>query len=70
VTTNARAARPSGIRQDRREPLDPSEQGHVIDLDPALSEEFLQIPVGQPVAQVPTHGEQDDLRRESESSER
>jgi hypothetical protein len=37
VTTNAVAARPSGIRQDWREPLDPSEQGHVIDLDPALS---------------------------------
>jgi hypothetical protein len=64
------AARPSGIRQDWREPLDPSEQGHMIDLDPALSEEFLQIPVGQPVAQVQTHGEQDELRRESESSER
>jgi hypothetical protein len=42
----------------------------MIDLDPALSEEFLQIPVGQPVAQVQTHGEQDELRRESESSER
>jgi hypothetical protein len=69
VTTNAVAARPSGIRQDWREPLDPAEQGHVIDLDPALSEEFLQIPVGQPVPQVPAHGDQDDLRREPEASE-
>jgi hypothetical protein len=70
VTTNAVAARPSGVRQDWCEPLDPSDQGYVIDLDATLSEEFLQIPVRQPVAQVPTHGDQDDLRRESESSER
>jgi hypothetical protein len=41
-----------------REPLDPPEQAHVIDLDAPFGEELLKIPVGQSVSQVPTDGDQ------------
>jgi hypothetical protein len=41
----------------------------MVDLDAAFSEELLEIPVGQPVPQVPAHGDQDDLRREPEPGE-
>jgi hypothetical protein len=36
----------------------------VVDLDATLGEKFLQVPVGQPVAQVPAHRQQDHLGRE------
>jgi hypothetical protein len=42
----------------------------MVDLDAALDEELLEITVGQSVAQVPAHGDQNDLWREPESSER
>jgi len=32
----------------------------MVDVDPAFGEEFLQIPVGQSVAQVTAHRQQDD----------
>jgi hypothetical protein len=70
VTAHAVAAWPGRLHQQRREPLDPSEQGDMVDLDAALSEELLQITVRQSVAQVPAHGDQDDLWREPESGER
>jgi hypothetical protein len=57
------------VHQQRREPLNPSEQGYKVDLDGAFGEEFLEIPVRQPVPQVPAHGDQDHLRREPEASE-
>lgn len=57
------------VHQQRREPLDPSEQDHMVDLHASLSEELLEIPVRQPVPQVPAAGDQDDLRREPEASE-
>src|ERR1019366_1586893 len=69
VTTHAMAAWPGRVDEQGREPLDPPEQGHVVDVDATLGKQFLQIPVRQPVAQVPTHGEQDDLRREPKPSE-
>jgi len=49
--------------------MNPPEQGHVVNLDAAFSEQFFQIPVGQSVTQVPTNGDQDDLWREPESCE-
>ena len=58
------------IYQQRREPLDPPKQGHVVDLDTPLGEELLEITVGQSVTQVPAHGNQDDVGWEPESSER
>jgi hypothetical protein len=39
----------------RCEALHPSEEGHVIHLDAPLSEQFLEIAIGQAVAQVPAH---------------
>src|ERR1019366_5596833 len=69
VTTHAVAARPSRVDEQGREPLNPPDQGHVVNLDTAFSEQLLQIPVPQPVPQVPAHGDQDDLRREPEASE-
>jgi hypothetical protein len=55
------AARPSRVDEQGRESLNPPEQGHVVDLDAPFGEEFLKIPIGQSVAQVPAHGDQDDL---------
>jgi hypothetical protein len=42
----------------------------MVDLDAALREEFLEIPVGQSVAQAPLHSDQNDLRWEPEPGER
>jgi hypothetical protein len=42
----------------------------MVDVDTPLGEEFLQIPVGQSVAQVPTHCDQNGLGRKPESGER
>src|SRR5664280_2357702 len=63
------AARLGRVHQDRRESLNPSEQGHMVDLDAPFGEEFLKIPIGQSVAQVPADSDQDDLRRKPESGE-
>jgi hypothetical protein len=41
----------------------------MVDLDAPFGEEFLKIPIGQSVAQVPAHGDQDDFWREPESDE-
>jgi hypothetical protein len=42
-----------GIEELRGEPLDPSVDRDVIDLDAALSEELLDVAVGQAEPQVP-----------------
>src|ERR1035437_7781981 len=49
VTTHDVAARPSRVDEQGREPLNPPEQGQVVNLDTALSEQLPQIPVGQSV---------------------
>lgn len=41
----------------------------MVDLDAPFGEQFLQVPVGQSVAQVPAHGDQDDFWREPEPGE-
>jgi len=41
----------------------------MVDLDAAFSEQFLENPVRESVAQIPAHGDQEDLRREPEASE-
>ena len=70
VTTDAVATRPGRIHQQRREPLDPSLQDHMVDIDTPLGEESLEIPVGESVAQVPTHSDHNDLGRKPESGGR
>ncbi len=47
AVTNRMATRPCRIHQQRSEPLHPSEQGHVVNLDAALGQEFLEVPVRQ-----------------------
>jgi len=42
----------------------------VIHLDAPLSEQFLEIAIGESIAQVPAHREDDDLGREPETLER
>ena len=64
------AAQPGGLDELGSEPLDPSVDGDVIDGDAALGHKFLDIPVGQPVAQVPPDRDRDHLPREPEASER
>jgi hypothetical protein len=44
------AAGPGGVGQQRREPLDPAVDGDVVDLDPALGEQLLDVAIGQPEA--------------------
>jgi hypothetical protein len=41
----------------------------VINLDATLGQQLLDISVGKPVAQVPSHREHDHIRREPETSE-
>jgi hypothetical protein len=61
---------PGGVGQQQGEPLHPAVDRHMVDLDAAFGEEFLDIPVGQPVAQVPAHRHNDHLGREAEPGER
>ncbi len=58
------------IHQLGSEPLNPPVQGDVIDVDAALGEQLLQIPVGQAVAQVLADRQEDHLGREPEAGER
>jgi hypothetical protein len=68
TVTDRVAARARGIREEWREALDPPVDADVVDLDATLTEQ--DVAVGQPVPQIPAHGEDDDLRRESEALER
>jgi len=40
-------AGPGGLSQQRREPHDPAVDSDVVDLDPALGKQFLDVAVGQ-----------------------
>ena len=64
------AARPGGLDEQRSEPLHPPVDGDVVDFDAALGEQLLDVPIGQPVAQVPADRDRDHLRREPEPGER
>jgi hypothetical protein len=37
---------PGGLGQQRREPLHPTVDGDVVDIDAALGEQLLDVPVG------------------------
>ena len=56
---------PRCIDQQWREPLHPPVEGDVVDLDATLGEKFFEVAVGQPVAEVPAHRQQDHLGRET-----
>ena len=42
----------------------------MIDLNTPLRQQLLEIPVREPVTQLPAHRQDDDLRRESEPLDR
>ena len=46
-------ARSRRVDEQRREPLHPPKQSHVIDGDAALREELLEIAIRQPEPQIP-----------------
>jgi hypothetical protein len=64
------AARPSRVDEQRREALHPPVHGHVVDLDPALAKQLLDIARREAVPQVRTQREDNHLRREPEALER
>ena len=64
------AARSGGIDEQRGEPVHPPVDRDVVDPQPALGEELLDVPVRQPVPQVPAHREHDHLGREPVTRER
>src|ERR1700730_8215077 len=63
-------ARACRVDSERGEVLHPAVQGDVIDLDPALRQELLEIAVGQAKPQIPAHGQQDHLGLEPVAVER
>ncbi len=58
-----------GLGQQRREPLDPSVDGHVVDLNPSFNQQLLNVAVRQPEAQAPADREDDDVWWEAEARE-
>ena len=58
-----------GLSELGGEPMNPPVHRHVIDLDAALGEELLHVPVGQAEPQVPPDRQGDDLGREAVPSE-
>ena len=63
-------ARPCRLDDQRGEALYPPVDGDVIDVDAAFGEKFFDVAVGQPVAEVPAHRQQDHVRWEPETSKR
>jgi hypothetical protein len=64
------SARSGGFGQEWREALHPPEHGHMIDLDPTLTQEFLDVAIRQPETQIPTDRQDDHLGRKPEALER
>ena len=60
-------AEPSRIGQQRYKPLYPAVDRDVIDLHTALSQQLLDVPVGQAVPQIPAHRHDDHVSRETET---
>jgi len=60
------AGEPGGVGQQRGESLHPAVDRNVVDLDAAFGEEFLDVAVGQAVAQVPADRHDDHLGRKTE----
>jgi hypothetical protein len=58
-----------GLGELRREALDPPIDRDVVDLDPTLGQQLLDVPVGEAEPQVPADGQGDDLRWEPVSGE-
>jgi hypothetical protein len=50
-----------GLGELRGEALDPPEDRDVVDLDPALGQQLLDVPVGEAEPQVPSDRQGDDF---------
>jgi hypothetical protein len=61
-------ARAGSVDEHRRERLHPPIHRHVIDIDAALSQQLLDVAVGQAVAQIPAHRHRDHFARKPISS--
>jgi hypothetical protein len=68
--TDRVAAGPGRVGQQRCEALHPPIHRDVIDLDPTLGQEFLDVAIRQAEPQIPTYRQDNHLRRESEALER
>ena len=68
--TDRVTTRPGRVRKERREALHPPVHGHMIDLDPTLGQQLLDIAIRQAEPQIPTHRKHDHLRREPKALER
>jgi hypothetical protein len=66
----SRMTRSGGVGEHRGEPLHPPVDSHVVDLDAALSQQLLNVPIREAVAQVPADRDRDHLRWEPEPRER
>ena len=60
---------PTRLDQQRSKPLHPPVNGHMIDSDPAFSQQLFHVRIGQPVPEIPPDRHQDHLRREPETGE-
>ena len=58
-----------GLSQQRREPLDPPVHADVVDLYATLSQQFLDVAVGQAEAQVPADRHDNHVGWEAEAGE-
>ena len=67
AVTDGMPTRPSGVGQQRREPQHPAVDRDVVDLDPALGQQLLDVAVGQAEAQLPADREDDDIKVEAEA---
>jgi hypothetical protein len=50
------------VDEQRREPLHPPIDGHVVDIDTSLDQELFHVTVGEPETQIPAHRQGDHLR--------
>ena len=64
AVTDGMPTRPSGVGQQRRE-QHPAVDRDVVDLDPALGQQLLDVAVGQAEAQLPADREDDDIEWEA-----
>jgi hypothetical protein len=57
------------IDQQWSEPLHPAVNGHMVDRDPAFGQQLFDVPIREPVPEIPPDRHQHHLRREPETGE-
>jgi hypothetical protein len=64
------SAESGGVGQQRAEAPYPPVDRDVVDVDAALGQQLLHVPVGQAEPQIPAYRQHDHIRREPEPNER